>query len=58
MNKKILCTLLSRIVEQSKTIKAPNIDANEEYLKINDISNQVNEKIIPNVNDKAKMIPK
>ena len=58
MNKKILCTLLSRVIEQSKTIKAPIIDANEEYLKINDIINQVIPKIIPNLKDKADMIPK
>ena len=58
MNKKILCTLLSSIVEQSKTIKAPNIDANEEYLKMNDIINQVIPKVIPNLKDRADMIPR
>ena len=49
---------MSKIIEQAKTIKAPIIDANEEYLKINAISNQVMPKIIPNLNDNANMIPK
>ena len=41
-----------------KTIKAPIIDDNEEYLKINDINSQVIPKIIPNLKDNANMIPK
>ena len=44
--------------ENIETVKEPTIDANEEYLKINDIINQVNAKIIPNLKDNAKMIPK
>ena len=50
--------MLSKNIEYTKTIKAPIIDDNEEYLKINDISSQVIPKIIPNLKDKANMIPK
>ena len=47
-----------KIIEKAKTVKAAIIDANEEYLKINDISNQVIPKIIPKLKDRAKMIPR
>ena len=50
--------MLFKNIEYTKTIKAPIIDANEEYLKINDINNQVMLKIIPSFKDKAKIIPK
>ena len=50
--------MLFKNIEYTKTIKAPIIDDNEEYLKINDINSQVNPKIIPNLKDKANMIPK
>ena len=33
--------MLSKNIEYTKTIKAPIIDDNEEYLKINDINSQV-----------------
>ena len=41
--------MLFKNIEYTKTIKAPIIDDNEEYLKINDINSQVNPKIIPNL---------
>ena len=50
--------MLSKNIEYTKTIKAPIIDDNEEYLKINDTSNQVIPKIIPNLIDNANIIPK
>ena len=50
--------MLSKNIEYTKTIKAPIIDDNEEYLKINDISSQVITKIIPNLKDNANIIPK
>ena len=50
--------MLFKNIEYTKTIKAPIIDDNEEYLKINDISNQVIPKVIPKLKDRAKMIPR
>ena len=50
--------MLFKNIEYTKTIKAPIIDDNEEYLKINDINSQVNPKIIPNLKDNANKIPK
>ena len=50
--------MLFKNIEYTKTIKAPIIDDNEEYLKINDINSQVIPKIIPNLKDNANIIPK